>query len=366
MAAVAPPFRAEHIGSLLRPPALKAAAKTREQDPQAYAAALDDAMVAAIRMQEEVGLRAVSDGELRRASWMTGFVDALEGFAATAARFRFHDDDGGDHAFRTCRAVAPIRRVGGIVTGEYAFLRARTDRLPKVTMPTPSAFHFFAGGAAVDAAVYPDIEVFWDDLVAAYRAEIAALGELGATYLQLDEVPLAMLCDPAIREAVRADGEDPEALVTLYVGLVNRILAGRPAGMRVGIHLCRGNFRGRWMAAGGYGPVAETLFNRLDVDAFLLEYDSPRAGDFAPLAQVPPDKTVVLGLVGTKMPALEEASTLARRIDEAARLVPLENLCLSPQCGFASVAGGNHISEDDQRAKLVRVVETARLVWGTA
>jgi len=361
------PFRAEHIGSLLRPAALKRAHKVREDDPVAYEAALEAATAAAIRMQEEVGLRCISDGEFRRASWFSAFFQAMPAsFGATPSRFRFHDGEGGEHGWPTCCATAPIRRRGGITLGEYDAIRSHTDRLPKVTMPTPSAFHFFAGDGCADSFVYPDLEEFWEDLVRVYQEEIAALHEAGAQYVQMDEVPLAMLCDPAIREQLEGFGEDPEALTSLYVTAVNRAIAERPAGMHVGIHLCRGNFRGRWMASGGYGPIAQELFNILDVDSFFLEYDSERAGDFSPLAEVPDDKTVVLGLIATKTPALEETEALARRIDEATRYVPLDRLCLSPQCGFASVAGGNPISEDDQRAKLARVVETAELVWGEA
>jgi 5-methyltetrahydropteroyltriglutamate--homocysteine methyltransferase len=363
-----PPFRAEHIGSLLRPRALKDAHKAAlagEAGEASWRAALEGAIAEAIRMQEAVGLRVITDGEFRRASWFSAFFEALEGFGLAESRFRFRDGEGTLHAFRSCRAEAPIRRSRGITTGEYEFVRARTERQPKVTMPTPSAFHFFCGGGeCADPAVYPDLDRFWDDLVAVYRAEIAALDALGAAYVQLDEVPLAMLCDPGVREQVRAEGEDPDALVDLYVQLVNRVLEGRPERMRIAIHLCRGNFRGRWLAAGGYEAVAEKLFNELAVDAFFLEYDTPRAGDFSPLALVPEGKVVVLGLVSTKTPILESVDALRARIDQAARHLPLENLALSPQCGFASVAGGNPLSEDDQRAKLARVVEVADKVWG--
>ncbi|HEX9647502.1 MAG TPA: 5-methyltetrahydropteroyltriglutamate--homocysteine S-methyltransferase, partial [Alphaproteobacteria bacterium] len=274
--------------------------------------------------------------------------------------------EGGRFEWQTCRAEAPIRRLRGIATEEYAFVRGHTRRVPKVTMPTPSAFHFFRLGDCADAAAYPDLDHFWDDLVAVYRAELAALGDAGCGYVQLDEVPLAMLCDAGVREQVRAQGADPDRLVETYVGMIARVLAGRPPGMRVALHLCRGNFRGRWMAEGGYEPVAEALFNRVDVDAFLLEFDTPRAGGFAPLRLLPAGKRAVLGLVSTKTPRLEATDALRRRIDQAARLVPLDRLGLSPQCGFASVAGGNPLDEAAQRAKLARVVEVAQAVWGTA
>ena len=361
------PFHAEHIGSLLRPAALKRANAARKDDPATYEATLKAATAEAIRMQTEVGLRCISDGEFRRASWFSAFFQAMpSSFGSTPSRFCFHDKDDGEHSWSTCCATAPIRREGGITLSEYEAIRSQTDRLPKVTMPTPSAFHFFAGRECADSFIYPDLDEFWEDLVMVYRKEIAALHEAGAQYVQLDEVPLAMLCDPTIREQLKSFGENPETLTKLYVDVVNRAIAKRPDGMHVGIHLCRGNFRGRWMASGGYGPVAQELFNTLKVDSFFLEYDSERAGDFSPLAEVPADMIIVLGLVGTKTPKLEEIEALAKRIDEATRYVPLERLCLSPQCGFASVAGGNPITENDQRAKLARVVQTAALVWGEA
>jgi 5-methyltetrahydropteroyltriglutamate--homocysteine methyltransferase len=235
-----------------------------------------------------------------------------------------------------------------------------------MTLPTPSAFHFFRFQAPADRAVYPDEDRYWDDLVAVYRAEIAALGAAGCRYLQLDEVPLAMLCDPSIREQVRALGGDPERLTATYIEVLKRILAARPPGMTVGIHLCRGNFRSRWMASGGYEPVAERLFNDAPVDAFFLEYDSERAGDFSPLRHLPKGRHAVLGMVGSKSAALESPEALCRRLDEAARFVPMERLALSPQCGFASVAGGNSISEAEQAAKLRLVVEVAQKAWGGA
>jgi len=364
-----PPFRAEHIGSLLRPDRLKAAHKAHAAgtlDDAGFRGELEAAMAAAIRMQEEVGLWPVTDGEFRRASWFSAFFEVLDGFALAPSRFAFRDAEGGRFEWQTCRAEAPIRRLRGITTEEYAFVRGHTRRVPKVTMPTPSAFHFFRLGDCADAAAYPDLDRFWDDLVAVYRAEIAALGDAGCGYVQLDEVPLAMLCDAGVREQVRAQGADPDRLVETYVGMIARVLAGRPPGMRVALHLCRGNFRGRWMAEGGYEPVAEALFNRVDVDAFLLEFDTPRAGDFAPLRLLPAGKRAVLGLVSTKTPRLEATDALRRRIDEAARLVPHDRLGLSPQCGFASVAGGNPLDEGAQRAKLARVVEVAQAVWGTA
>jgi 5-methyltetrahydropteroyltriglutamate--homocysteine methyltransferase len=363
-----PPFRAEHVGSLLRPRTLKDAARRRGESAAAeatYRNALDGEVARAVALQESVGLRSLTDGEFGRASWFGFFFERAAGFEVRPSLYTFHDGCGHDHAWSTCFAAGKIRRTGSICGEEFQRLRraARAGE-PKVTMPSPSALHFFRGREAADPAVYPDMAAFWDDLAAIYRAEIEELGQLGCRYLQLDEVPLAMLCDPSIREQAKAQGLHADALVDAYVAAINRALAGRPAGMTVAMHLCRGNFRSRWMASGGYEPVAEKLFGAIEVDAFLLEYDSPRAGDFAPLRFLPAGKLAVLGLVSTKTPELESKDALKRRIDEAARHAPLESLCLSPQCGFASVAGGNALGEDDQRRKLELVVETAREVWG--
>jgi methionine synthase II (cobalamin-independent) len=245
-------------------------------------------------------------------------------------------------------------------------VRRLAARDVKVTMPAPSFLHFFRGRDCADPAVYPDPAAFWQDLVTVYRAEIADLARRGATYVQIDEVPLAMLCDEEVRERVRARGEDPGELIGAYVDAVNRAIADRPASMTVGMHLCRGNLRGHWMASGSYEAIAERLFNEVHVDAFFLEYDTARAGDFSPLRFVPKEKNVVLGLVSTKTPVLEPNEALVRRLDEAGRFVPLERLAISPQCGFASTIGGNPLTEEDERAKLVRVVEVAERVWGSA
>ncbi len=363
-----PPFRAEHVGSLLRPAALKQAYQqfsSGRLDAAGYETALMRAIRGAVRAQEDAGLQVITDGEFGRSSWFGFFFERMQGFRLEPAAFRFRDEQGRSYEWPTCFACARMLRRGAIAVHEQRRLAALTRRTPKMTLPTPSAFHFFRFHAAADPAVYADEEQYWEDLVAVYRAEIAALAAAGCRYLQLDEVPLAMLCDPLIREQVRGLGGDPQALVTRYIEVVRRILADRPAGMTVGLHLCRGNFRGRWMASGGYEPVAEHLFNDTPVDAFFLEYDSERAGDFSPLRWLPAGKHVVLGLVSTKSPALEAADALRRRIDEAARFVPMERLALSPQCGFASVAGGNLLSDEQQAAKLRLVVEVARAAWGS-
>jgi|SRR5690348_16714411 methionine synthase II (cobalamin-independent) len=361
------PHRAEHVGSLLRPRELRDAFKAHaagQMSDAAYREVEDRNIVEAIRMQEEVGLATISDGEFRRGSWAFGLVRAVEGFGEAPSMFEFHDAPGNSYPFDTCYAIAKIRRSRPIAVGEFEFVRRHTGRVPKVTMPAPSFMHFFRGRAAADPAVYPEVGGFWSDLLRVYREELAELGRAGAQYLQIDEVPLAMLCDPAVRDRARAIGEEPDALVTMYISGVNDALADRPRGMTVAMHLCRGNLRSRWLAAGSYETVAERLFNETRVDAFFLEYDTPRAGDFAPLRLMAKDKTVVLGLVSTKTAVLEDADTLCRRIDEAARYVPLERLAISPQCGFASTVGGNLLSIDDQWRKLRLVVEAARRVWG--
>jgi len=364
-----PPFRAEVIGSLLRPRILKdtasaiAAGKAEAAD---YQAVLEREIARVVARQEEIGLRVVSDGELGRTSWFGFFFEGLDGFRLKPSLFRFRDAEGGGFEWPTCVASAPIHRRAPITLAEYGRLaRLVRTALPKASLPTPSAFHFFRFTQPFDPAVY-DLERYFDDLVAVYRRELAELAEAGCRYVQMDEVPVAMLCDPLVREQVKAEGGDPDALLDLYVDVMRRILEGRPAGVTVGMHLCRGNFRSRWMASGGYEPVAARLFNDFPVDAYFLEYDSQRAGDFSPLRHVPRDRHVVLGLVSTKTATLEGRDDLRRRIDEAAKFVDPERLSLSSQCGFASVAGGNTIDEDAQWAKLGLIVETARAVWGSA
>ncbi len=370
-----PPFRAEHVGSLLRPENLIAARAELEgdqysevRDPRSFEqlrAVEDAAIVDVIRLQEEAGLQVITDGEFRRRSWYQDFVLELEG---TAIRFGdsilgFKDEQGKTLPSHLVVVEGKLRRTHGITTDAFKFIRKHTDRTPKMTMPAPSMLHFLGGRPSVDAGAYPDLDAFWDDLVAIYRAEIAELADLGCTYVQLDDVTFALICDPKYQAAVRERGEDPDALVRTYAEVINRIVADRPAGMTIGLHTCRGNNRGLWMAEGGYAFVAETVLKSIDVDAFFLEYDSDRAGDFAPLEHLPADKKAVLGLVTTKKPALESADTLKRRIEEAAGFAPLDNLCLSPQCGFASNFMGNPVTVADERAKLARIVEVSRAVW---
>ena len=351
---------------MLRPPELKRAFQQHREGrlgAEEYAAALTDAIRGAVRTQEDAGLQSITDGEFGRNSWFGFFFERMDGFRLEPSAFRFRDEHGGTYEWPTCYACKRMRRHSPIAIDEHRRLAALTRRTPKMTLPSPSAFHFFRFHAPADRTVYPDEEAYWSDLVEVYRAEIAALAEAGCRSLQLDEVPLAMLCDPLIREQVKSLGGDPEALVSTYIGVLRRILAGRPAGMTVAMHLCRGNFRSRWMASGGYEPVAERLLNETPIDTYFLEYDSERAGDFSPLRWVPAGKQVVLGLVSSKISALESADNLRRRIDEAARYVPMERLGISPQCGFASVAGGNLLSEEEQASKLSLVVEVAQSAW---
>lgn len=363
-----PPFRAEVIGSLLRPRVLKDAGRGLQEgrlSPADYDDLLEREIARVVARQEDIGLAVVTDGELARSSWFGFFFEGLEGFGLAPSHFKFRDAEGHSFEWPTCVANARIRRRAPITLGEFE----RADRyvrraVVKATMPAPSAFHFFRLGQAVAASAYPDVEAFFDDLVGVYRAELADLAQAGCRYVQLDEVPVAMMCDADVCNQAAAQGGDPSALLDTYIRLLQRIAADRPAGMTMGLHLCRGNFRGRWMAAGGYEPVAEKLFNETPVDAFFLEYDSERAGDFQPLRFVPKGKRVVLGLVSSKQAKLEDEADLLRRTEQAQRVLPLDQLGLSTQCGFASVAGGNVLTEDEQWAKLELVVATAQRVWG--
>lgn len=362
---VGPPFRADHVGSLLRPQALKDAFRAYDYGKigaEEFREIQDRSIRQAVALQEEVGLQSISDGEFRRGSWFLGFVDAVDGLTTRNAPFEFRG--GGGTKFQAAYVQGKLKRVRGITTDEFSFLRATTSRTPKVTMPSPSLVHLLRGDVTVSREAYPDIEEFWTDLVAVYQEELTDLARLGCTYVQLDEVPCAMLCDPNLRASVKTGGQDPDKLLETYISAVQRALAKRPAGVTVAMHLCRGNYKGQWMAEGGYEPVAEKLFNRLAVDAFFLEYDTERAGGFEPLRFMPSDKRVVLGLISSKTTELEPIDELRRRIDEASHYIPLERLGISPQCGFASSVGGNPLTIEDQRRKLRRVVEVAEKVWG--
>lgn len=361
-----PACRADHIGSLLRPARLRAAYRdltANRLDQAGFDAVLDDSIRAAIRMQEDAGLGVVTDGEFRRRSWFAGFVDAVEGLEHRDTEFQFVADGAPVVTVPVPHTSGPIRRVRGIATHEFAFARDCAHGMVKVTLHAPSVIHFHRGPDGIDPAVYPDEDEWWDDLIAVYRAEIAALGALGCRYLQIDEVPIALLCDPNIQQKIAQWGWDWKKLLERYVDANTRMLEGKPDGMTIGMHLCRGNYRGHFIGSGGYEPVAERLFAQ-PVDQFLLEYDSDRAGDFRPLRHVPPGRSVVLGLVSSKTAEMESEQALAARIDAAARFIPLDRLAISPQCGFGTTVGGAPMDETAQRKKLELVGRMARNVWG--
>jgi 5-methyltetrahydropteroyltriglutamate--homocysteine methyltransferase len=366
-----PPFRADHVGSLLRPPRLLAAREDFAAG-RITAAGLrtveDQEIAGAIKMQEDVGLQSATDGEFRRASWHMDFIYALGGISKApgnmAVKFR---NAAGEIEFTpaSIRIDGKIRIEDTIFAGAFTFLRDHvTTAVPKLTIPSPNMVHYRGGPAMLDPAVYPDMEEFWADLAAAYADQVWRLGELGCRYLQVDDTSLAYLNDPAQRAGISGRGEDAEHLHLRYIAQINAAIAGRPAGMAVTTHLCRGNFRSSWVASGGYDFVAEALFSELDVDGFFLEYDDERSGGFEPLRFVPQGKMVVLGLVTTKRPELESADDLKRRVEAAARFVPAEQLCLSGQCGFSSTVEGNALTRDQQLAKLRLIVDTARDIWG--
>ena len=362
-----PPFRADHVGSLLRPKPLREAFRKYGSEPQASPALLA-AQEAAIRevveLQESAGLQVVTDGEFRRSSYWGRFVQRCQGFVIKPAIFKFRDDHGQETNFTATYASAKLERRQPLATDEYEYLSKVTKVTGKITMPAPSTMHFYRCTDFADPAVYADAASFFADLSHIYRQEIGDLARAGCRYVQLDEVAVAMLCDPAIRATVEAAGQDPDALVDLYVAAINAAVAGAPADMMIGVHMCRGNFRGRYLSQGGYELVAERFFKNSNVTHFLLEYDTARAGDFQPLRFVPKDKGVVLGLISTKTPVLESIDDLKRRSDAAGKFIDLDRLGIGPQCGFASTAAGNPLSESDERAKLRLVVTAAQAIWG--
>ena len=366
-----PPFRADHVGSLLRPPELLAARKDFAEGriPAEALREIEDRSIRdAVRLQEEIGLRSATDGEFRRTSWHMDFIYQLGGISRADEQLQvaFHDAQG-EISFTS----AALRVDGKVTLNEtifgdaFSFLSSCvTSATPKLTIPSPSMVHYRGGAASIDRGVYPDDDQFWTDLSAAYAEEVRRLGQLGCTYLQLDDTSLAYLNDPAQRAMIASRGDDAEHQHLRYIRQINEALKGRPAGMNVTTHMCRGNFQSYWAAEGGYDFVAEALFSELNVDGFFLEFDDERSGGFEPLRFVPPGKMVVLGLVTTKRGALESKDVLKRRIDEASKFVPLEQICLSPQCGFSSTVEGNKITFDDEVAKLRLVVEVAQEVWG--
>jgi 5-methyltetrahydropteroyltriglutamate--homocysteine methyltransferase len=364
-----PPFRADHVGSFLRPAYLlearsqaRAGTITREQ----LRTVEDRAIREVVQMQESLGLQGITDGEFRRTFFHVDFLEQLQGVetrGGIAVSFRSASGTV-DFAPPVLHVTSRLAHTHPIQVQDFAFLKSVVTRgTPKVTIPSPTMLHFRGGRGTISREAYPDLEDFYADVAACYRAELQALGAAGCTYVQLDDTNLAYLCDPKMREGARSRGDDPDELPRRYARLINAAIADRPAGMTVCIHLCRGNFKSAWVAEGGYDPVAEALFNDLAVDGYFLEYDDARSGGFAPLRHVPEGKVVVLGLVSTKTAGLESLDLLARRIEEASRYVPLEQLCLSPQCGFSSTVDGNAITPETQAAKLRLVVETARRVW---
>jgi 5-methyltetrahydropteroyltriglutamate--homocysteine methyltransferase len=364
----APPFRADHVGSLLRPPALLDARAAG--DPDALRAAEDDAIRQVVAMQEEIGLQSATDGEFRRTSWHMDFIYQLGGVTKTDEQLRVAMRNArGENAFTSAgmAVTGPVRLKRPIFAEAFTFLAEQTTTaVAKLTIPSPSMVYARGGSAVIDRDVYPDLEEFWRDLSAAYADELAAVHGLGCRYLQLDDTALAYLNDPAHREQLAAKGDDPATQHLRYIRQINAAIADRPAELHVTTHMCRGNYRSSWAAEGGYDHIAEALFGELAVDGFFCEFDDERSGGFAPLRFVPPGKQVVLGLVTTKSGRLENPDDLKRRIDEAARYVPLEQLCLSPQCGFSSTVEGNELTVDEQVAKLRLIVEVAHDVWGSA
>jgi 5-methyltetrahydropteroyltriglutamate--homocysteine methyltransferase len=362
-----PPFRADHVGSLLRPAYLHEARESAQKGAitrEALRQSEDRAIREAVALQESVGLQSVTDGEFRRAFWHVDFLTGFDGIVATQSQYaaKFKGEDGTTAETRSMLVVdGKIRRTRPVMLEHFNFLKAATKRVAKLCIPSPTYLHMRGGRKVVSRAAYPEMEEFWTDIIAAYRAEIRDLAVAGLAYLQLDDVAISCLCDPEIRAQIARDGEDADALAPRYAAVVNAIIAERPASLGITIHTCRGNFQSMWMASGGYDAVADAILSRLAVDGFFLEYDTERAGGFEPLRFVPKGKKVVLGLVSTKIAALESKDQLKRRIEAASRYVPIENLCLSPQCGFASSHHGNRISEEIERRKLA-----AQEVWGSA
>ncbi len=365
-----PPFRAEHIGSLLRPKDLTAAFRqfnAGEITEAEFAVAQDAAIRAVVDEQAAAGLRMVTDGEFRRASYWGHWVDAIDGLGVKEALFKFYNDKGEEQVFIAADGTGRLKKTKPISTEEFKYIKSIVgDAEPKITMPSPSPRHFRRLSETSADTPYATDEEFMADLSAIFAQEIADLGALGCTYVQLDEVPLIMLGNPNIREKVRELGGDPEALISLYIKGMNDAVKDRPEGMVAAMHICRGNFKGRWLTEGGYDEIAERVFQEVDVDAFCLEYDNERSGSFEALKHVPADKMVVLGLVSTKTPVVEDADKLVARIEDAARYIDKDHLCISPQCGFASTVAGNPVTQEAQDAKLKLLVDVAKRVWGEA
>jgi 5-methyltetrahydropteroyltriglutamate--homocysteine methyltransferase len=361
-----PPFRADHVGSLLRPAALRQTFRRHhagEIDDAEFTGVQDTCIRDAVRMQEDIGFKVVTDGEFRRASYWARFIERIEGFGLRTSVLPFKDDQGRQNEFIAPHVTGKVRRTEALALDEFLFLKQVTKATPKITLPSPSTMHFYGTIDYGPPAGYGDFAAFFGDLSQAFAEEISALASAGCRYVQLDEVAIVLLADPQIRAHVKAQGADPDRLVDLYIDATNRALVGRQPDMAVGFHICRGNYKGRYLGEGGYDALAERIFAGIDATHFLLEYDTPRAGGFPPLRAVPKNKGIVLGLISSKLREVESLDSLKRRIDEAARYIDIDRLAISPQCGFASAAAGNPLSEADERAKLRRVVETAEAVW---
>jgi methionine synthase II (cobalamin-independent) len=367
------PFRANHVGSLLRPPELRQARDQHEKGEMSAAALREvenRCICDAVKMQEDIGMQGITDGEFRRTLWHADFlrqiegVKVVEGLLPDSAKHFQNPDADVQRSPTQFVVTGKLRHAHGIEVDNFKFLASVTKQTAKQCIPSPSLVHFRTGRGGVDNAAYPKMADFFADLAAVFRQEIAQLAAAGCTYIEIDDVNFAYLCDPKMREGAKKIGEDPDKLPALYANLINECIKDRPANMAVCTHLCRGNFRSAWVAEGGYDPVAEVLFNELKVDGYFLEFDTPRAGNFAPLRYMPKDKRLILGLVSSKTGELERPDDLKRRIEEASKLVPLDQLGISPQCGFSSTVLGNKLTVDDQIAKLKLVVQVAKDVWG--
>ena len=362
-------FRVEHVGSFLRPQRLLEVVREHKAGRRSVSQlkeVQDECIRDIVAFQESIGLPTITDGEFRRRSWSAGFIDAVDGFGLQDGALAFRNEGRLVGVASSPYAKAPIRRRRSIVADDYGFLKSVVRRgVPKVTIAAPDVMHYFLGQKSFEPSIYRDREAYFSDLVKIYRDEIAELGLAGCAYVQLDDTALPCNCDPQARAQVAARGEDPDELTERYARLIDEAIAERPAGMTVGMHLCRGNLKGAWMAEGGYEPIAEALFNRIEASVYCLEYDTARAGDFSPLAHLPKGKRAILGLVSTKTPVMETKDFLKRQIDAATRHVRLEQLGIGPQCGFSSGGGGGQpITQDDTRRKLELIMEVSQEIWG--
>ncbi len=371
MSRLCPPYRADHVGSLLRP---KKLLETRERfhkgeiSAAELRAAEDEAIAEAIQREEGVGLHSITDGEYRRTFFHLDFLEQVGGVTVSGSIAANPDAKPAKDGFTPPRlsVTGKLKHMKNIQVNDFKYLKSKVSptSTPKVSIPSPTMVHFRGGRKAIDIDAYPDMDEFFTDLAQVYREEINALYEAGSRYIQLDDTNLAYLCDPKMRQGAVERGDDPNELPHTYAALINAVIDGRPDDLTVAVHLCRGNFQSTWFAQGGYEPVAEVLFNELNVDAYFLEYDDERSGDFSPLRLLPKNKTVVLGVVTSKRGELEDKNFVINRIKEAAKYMPLENMCLSPQCGFSSTVHGNELTQEEQWAKLGMIVNVAREVWG--